>query len=836
MIKKTTPLTEVNQTETADMVRYPDVYTEYIPDTVTEATKTKRYFLFRSQNNIQLRVYPINHSTLRFRYAHNGIFAKDFSYAIPNAPKVKTKGIELTEKPRYFEFRTKQLSCRIDKKTLAVKLIDQQGKIICEDAAGYYAKSTVLKGLTNISIEKKALSKEVYLGLGDKSGNSNLRGQKLENWNTDAFAYGKNTDPLYRSVPFYYALHQGRAYGIFLDNTYRSHFDFDHRRKGKLSFSVAGGEMNYYFIYGPQLDQVAMQYAQLTGVAELPPMWALGFHQCRWSYYPEARVKEIAAQFRALNIPCDAIYLDIDYMEEYRCFTWDEKLFPNPKKMIKGLKKDGFKTIVMIDPGIMVDEEYEVYQSGMQEDVFCKRPDGDLMIASVWPPACVFPDFTKASVRTWWGNLYQKLYQEQDVAGFWNDMNEPAIFQVDKMTFPEDVRHDYDGHPCSHKKAHNIYGMQMSKATQEGLKDLRPQQRPFLLSRASFSGGQRYAAIWTGDNIANWEHLQIANTQCQRMSISGFSFIGTDIGGFVDQPDGELFVRWLQMGIFHPFFRVHSIGNKEDGAALVDQDKVAAAEKTNRLDQEPWAFGDEYTDLARLAIEMRYRLLPYLYTSFWQHSTTGIPMIRSMAFYDQTDPMAVQRDQEFMFGANLLIAPVTKSQQKTQTIYLPKGNWYNYYTGERFEGKQKIRHRCQLDQIPIFVKAGTVLPEYPVQQFVGEKKIKRLSLKVYADQEKQHSVLYEDQGDDYQYLDDAYALKVFTTEASKDRFTVSCLKTGQYQESYHKYKLELHGLDFDPQKCLVDDQPQKIKPEMINDRKVYHISLKKHFEEIVITA
>ncbi|MEM9931937.1 MAG: TIM-barrel domain-containing protein, partial [Bacteroidota bacterium] len=331
-------------------------------------------------------------------------------------------------------------------------------------------------------------------------------------------------------------------------------------------------------------------------------------------------------------------------MDGYRCFTWNDQHFPDPKQLIKDLRKQGFETVVMIDPGIRVDEAYETYTSGIKEDVFCRRVDGELMLGPVWPPLCVWPDYTRPEVREWWGKQYKKLYKTDGVSGFWNDMNEPAVFQVNSLTFPDGVMHDMDGSPRDHRAAHNIYGMQMSKATYDGLKELKPKVRPFVLTRATFSGGQRYAAVWTGDNIASWEHLRLANLQCQRLAISGFSFCGTDIGGFAEVPTGELLVRWLQLGIFHPLYRVHSMGNNVDGAAEAEADQIAEAERLNRLDQEPWAFGDPYTSLNRAAIELRYRLLPYLYTTFFDHTKNGTPFLRPLSFVDPSWDEAHRRE------------------------------------------------------------------------------------------------------------------------------------------------------------------------------------------------
>ncbi|MFT5765723.1 MAG: alpha-glucosidase, partial [Saprospiraceae bacterium] len=771
-----------------------------------------------------------------FRYSLKKEFPTDFSYAIDEQFTAQEATIDYHVFQDHFEISTASLVCSISKTSLLVSLKNKAGEIICEEDQGFYARSTILKGLETISVSKKAQKDEYYFGLGDKSCSLNLKGHKLENWVTDAFAFGPKTDPLYKTIPFYYGLNNGLAYGIFFDNTYRTHFDFDSEETGQISYAAEGGEMNYYFIYGPDINDVATQYTSITGKPELPPIWALGFHQCRWSYYPEARVKEVAREFRKREIPCDAIYLDIDYMDEYKCFTWNKKYFPNPTSMIRELREIGFRTIVMIDPGLKVDENYKVYNEGKKLDFFCKRPDGDVMEGPVWPQNCAFPDFTIPGARSWWGHQYAELYSKNRVSGFWNDMNEPAVFKVNAGTFPEDIRHYYDGHPCSHSKAHNIYGLNMSRATTQGLRRLKAHRRPFVITRATYSGGQRYACVWTGDNVASWEHLQLANLQCQRLSISGFSFTGSDIGGFVDLPAPELFVRWLQLGVFHPLFRVHSMGNNADGAAEVDESLVKEKEKIDRLDQEPWAFGDKYTALSKYAIELRYQLLPYLYTAFQKYSVTGQPMIRSMIFEDQNDPMLRNIEREFMFGDHLLVSPVIKKGISKQKLYLPKGNWYHYWTADVFEGEQSIKVAAPLQQIPIFVREGAVIPHYPIRQNTEQVPIDELMLHVFYKNGTCNSSLYEDQGDGFDHKKEAYSLKDYQFTGTHNEVVLTQNKTGKHPDTYHHVNIFLYGLPFVPASCLVDDEVVVLKSIERNGNTVYVVTCGNGFRKLRVNS
>ncbi len=795
--------------ETVGTNRYPDVYFDLIPNEVVKILQEESAITFYCENGLALRIYLLSNTLWRFRYAVNGQFKEDFSYAIAPSFKSQTTPYIFEEKKQKVRIQTQKVICEISKTDLNITITDLKGNVICEDDTGFLSRRTLLNGITKVSMTKKVQKEENFYGLGDKTGPLNLRGQQLKNYNADAFGFGKDTDPLYRSIPFYYGLNKGIGYGIFFNNTYQSHFNFDKKNKGQLSFFAEGGEMDYYFIYGPSLLSVAEKYTDLTGRPELPPLWSLGFHQCRWSYFPDKRVKEVASEFRKRAIPCDAIYLDIDYMDAYKCFTWDKNYFPDPKGMVHSLKEQGFQTVVMIDPGIKIDKDYFVYEQGIENNYFCKRSNGDLMEGPVWPPNCVWPDYTHPKVRKWWGDLYEELYNEIGISGFWNDMNEPAMFQVDHKTFPDEVLHHYEGNQTNHAKAHNIYGQQMSRATLDGLQRLQPQKRPFLVTRASFSGGQRYAAVWTGDNMASWEHLHIASTQCQRLSISGFSFVGSDIGGFFKYPDGELMVRWLQLGIFHPFYRVHSMGNNDDGSAEVDAEKVKARDALDRLDQEPWAFGKKYTSAATKAIELRYQLLPYLYTAFWQYVQKGTPMIKQLCFFDQQDRNTFNREDEFIVGNSILVHPVKEAKAKKVSVYLPKGRWFDFWTGTVYEGKQLIKYKVDMDHIPIFILAGGIIPMYPVMQYTNEKPVGTLGLKVYYSDQNQTQYLYEDEGDGYEYKKKHYSLKTFHNKSKKKSYHLQQETKGHFNTTYDQIEIDLIGLPEKIKSCQVDDKEVK---------------------------
>ena len=740
---------------------------------------------FTTDNHIILELTVLRDSMLRFRYATRRKFEDDFSYAISEERNSGYNHLEVTDEADFYIVTTDELVCKIEKASLQTKIYNKDGELINEDELGFHYEENYQFGGNIVKMSKKTQLKEAFYALGDKPMQANLRGKRVENWVTDQYAFGKDQDPIYKSVPFYIGLHHSNAYGIFFDNTFKSYFDFCHERHNVTSFWAHGGEMNYYFFYGPDMKEVVSMYTDLTGKAELPPLWSLGYHQSKWSYYPESEFRGVAKKFRELQIPCDAIYLDIDYMEGFRCFTWNKEYFPDPKKMISDLAEDGFKTIVIIDPGIKVDPEYWIYNEALEKDYFCKRADGPLMFGKVWPGECNFPDFTNPEVRKWWSNLFKGLIAEDGVKGVWNDMNEPAVMEVPNKTFPDDVRHDYDDHPGSHRKAHNVYGTQMMRATFNGVKKYAYPKRPFVITRSAYSGAQRYGCTWTGDNVASWEHLWLANIQIQRLCLSGMSFAGTDIGGFAEQPTGELYMRWIQLGAFHPFFRTHSSGDHGD--------------------QEPWSFDEEVVDVTRKFIEIRYQLLPYLYSAFYKYCEDGIPIIEPLYFYDQEDPQTHFRTDEFIFGNHILVCPILEANAKGRRMYIPRGKWYNFWTGEVSYGGKEQWVDADINSMPIFVQAGAIIPRYPIQQYVGEKKIEELKLDVYYKSGIEDSILYEDAEDGYEYKKGKYSLRNFKLTGKEGDLTIQQFKSGRYVTDYEKINIKLIGLPFEIGEIQVDN-------------------------------
>ena len=554
-------------------------------------------------------------------------------------------------------------------------------------------------------------------GTGEVPGPLERRGTRTVCWNTDCFGYDGKTPSLYQSHPWVLAVRRdGTSFGIVCETTHRCVMDL---RRG-IQFECDGPAPYFTVMVGRDPGQVVSRLYGMTGYIPLPPKWALGYHQSRWSYESETKVRELADQFRARGMPCDAIWLDIDYMDGFRCFTFDKQRFPEVGKLNDDLHARGFKTVWMIDPGIKVDPEYGAYREGRDGGHFVKNAAGAEHRGSVWPGECAFPDFTNESTRRWWAGLYEG-FLATGVDGVWNDMNEPAIFDGPGKSMPESCVHRADeelGGSGNHARYHNIYGMQMVRATRQGMHAARRNRRAFVLTRSNFLGGQRYAATWTGDNTSNWEHLRYSISMALNLSLSGQPFVGPDIGGFSGNADGRLFSRWMGIAAMLPFARGHSI--KES------------------VPHEPWAFGEECERVCRLALERRYRLLPYLYTLFKHASGAGIPVVTPLFFCDSRSAALRRVDDCFLLGPDLLVRASVTPDGTPSRSDMPQGSW------ARFEPA------CQShpDLPELFIRRGAIIPMGPALQYVGERPLDPLTLLVCPSQDGSASgTLLDDDGE-----------------------------------------------------------------------------------------
>jgi alpha-glucosidase len=689
---------------------------------------------------------------------------KDFSYAVIAKPQiVKT---QITQNNEAITILTDSLKAIITKKPYNVTFYTLDDKIINQDEKGLQSSWVD----EEVTAYKHMQNGERFIGLGEKTGNLDRRGEGYTNWNTDAFGYATNRDPIYSTIPFYMGIHDGLNYGIFLDNTYQTDFNFGASNDRFSSFAAQGGELNYYFIYHTQLKDIISSYTALTGRMKMPPLWSLGYQQNRYSYYPDTEVMRIATTLREKKIPADGITLDIHYMDKYKLFTWDKERFGNPEAMNKKLNEMGFKTTVIVDPGIKVEQGYDAYEDGLKKDIFIKYPDGTNYTGQVWPGWCNFPDFTNEKGRAWWREKV-KFFANTGVSGIWNDMNEIATWG---QKMPSNIIFNYDGKLASNKQAHNVYGMQMARSSFEGMVAA-TNKRPFILTRAGYAGLQRYTAIWTGDNRSEDDHMLLGVRLLSSLGLSGVSFTGMDIGGFTGGPSVGLYAKWIQLGAFNPYFRNHTAVNTKSS--------------------EPWTYGEEVTEISRNYISLRYKLLPYLYSTFNTSVTTGLPVVRSLAIDNTFDPKIydTQFQNEFLFGQAFLVAPF-ESTKDFGNIYFPKGDWYNLYTGEKQVGNSEKIIRLSLNKMLVYVKESSIVPMQSLIQSTAEQPTDTLTINIFKGNINNSFVYYEDDGESYNYeKGDFYKRKISYDAANK---TIVFDKVeGSFKSKFNYIKLMFHGFD-----------------------------------------
>lgn len=717
-----------------------------------------------------VRVTALRDDIIRVRMAPGSELPEDASWAVLSEPRSKSVEVQPSSDASTLGFRTAKLDVKIDRNPLRIVIRDLSGEVLCADAVGRPVKFQ----LGGFSVYKQMLGGEHYFGLGDKAGSFDRGNQAYTLWNTD-IGPQESTDPLYKSIPFFLVAHGERSYGIFLDNTWRTWFDFGKQARDAIAFGAEGGPLDYYFIYGPTPKQVVENYAYLTGKPPLPPLWALGFQQSRYSYTPESKLRDIANRLRADRIPSDVVYLDIDYQYKNRPFTVNPQTFPNFPGLVSDLRKQHFHLVNITDLHIahVANQGYMPYDTGHEQDQFVKNPDGTEFVGVVWPGPAVFPDFTRAQTRDWWGGLYKEFVQD-GVAGFWNDMNEPSVFDGPGKTMPLNTVHrieepGFTTRTATHAEIHNVFGLENARATYEGLLKLRPDERPFVLTRATFAGGQRYGFTWTGDNSATWNHLRLATQMVLNLGISGIPFVGADVGGFNGSPPPALLTRWVEQAAFSPFFRDHATKGS--------------------LPHEVWNNGPEQEAIRRHYIETRYRLLPYFYALADESSRTGLPLMRPIflefpEIFAPTYPGFDNLDTEFLLGPDLLIAPPPFGEMVNDyAVSFPPGSWFDFWTGEKMAAQPHAPSIVEianaglgasfpapreihppLDILPVYVRAGSILPMEPLIQDTDETPSGPLELRVYPGPQC-NGFIYLDDGHTFDYQQGKFLRQNFTCQS-----------------------------------------------------------------------
>lgn len=712
----------------------------------------------------KFRVLIFDKSVIRISITQYSDF-DDFSYAIVGKPK--TVDFHIKDNDESVLISTDQLKLHIAKKPVRFKFLDNNGKIINEDDPAF-GTSWIGPEVTTYKILQEG---ERFVGLGEKTGGLDRRGHGFVNWNTDEFAYGSQSDPLYCTTPFYIGIHHGLSYGIFFDNSNKSHFNFGASNDRFASFMAEDGDMDYYFMHNDSVAKIIEDYTFLTGRMEIPPIWSIGYQQCRYSYYPDSKVLDIAETFRQKRIPADVIVLDIHYMDAYKIFTWHPDKFSDPKLLVEALNNMGFHVMVMCDPGIKIESGYEPYDDGIAQDVFLKYPDNTNFSGEVWPGWCHFPDFTKPETRAWWGKFFES-YTDLGIDGFWNDMNELASWG---QMMPEHIQFYYDGNKAFTKKGRNVYGFQMARSTFEGTKKLMKGKRPFNLTRSAYSGIQRYAAVWTGDNSADEEHMLLGVRLVNSFGLTGVAFAGYDVGGFAEEASIDLFARWISIGAFSPFFRGHSMINSRDA--------------------EPWAFGEEAEEISRNYINFRYQIMPYIYSLFYEASKTGMAIARSLAIdYTHDDHIYHKLFQnQYLFGPAFLICPVLSSQHYCKA-HLPEGTWYNFHNGNLHKGNQQIIVDAPVDKLPVFIKGGSIIPSQDIVQNSTDFSNDTCKIHVYHGEESNSFTYYEDDGESYDFESGQFYERIISYDAAHKSLTFEKVK-GLFKSRFTNIHLIFHGFD-----------------------------------------
>ncbi len=754
---------------------------------IQEIEQDERHVRFKCGDSY-LSIGVLAPNLIRVRMTPTGEFLEGRSWAVTQPDEQwSTVVFEVQEKADAIEIETEQLRIVVYRDSCRIECFDLAGQPFAQDADQAMSWRTGA-----VAAWKRIETDEHFYGFGERTGLLDKLSKVQTNWTYDALDYDVLTDNMYQAIPFFMALRPGVGYGLFFNTTFWSQFDIGAQQPGVWRMETQGSELDYYIIYGPEPAKILSTYTQLTGRMPLPPRWSLGYHQCRWSYESQDIVRQLAHEFRQRRIPCDVIHLDIDYMNGYRVFTWSPKRFADPKQLLHDLMQDGFKAVTIVDPGVKYEPEadYEVFDEGLKNDYFVRKTDGGLFHGYVWPDKAVFPDFLRPEVRDWWGSLHKSL-TDIGIAGIWNDMNEPALDDRpfgdpgNKIAFPLDASQGPKEEGATHAEVHNLYGLTMAQAAYQGLEKLRSTERSFVLTRSGYAGVQRWSAVWTGDNQSLWEHLEMSLPMLCNLGLSGVAFVGADIGGFAGNATAELFARWMQVGMLYPLMRGHS--------ALTT------------AQHEPWVFGDRVEKICREYIELRYRLLPYLYTLFWEAATTGAPIVRPLLYHFPNDPQTFTLSDQVMLGSSLLAAPIYRPGVEHRAVYLPEGRWYDWWSGEVIDGPTHILVHAPLERMPLYVRAGSIIPMAPVMQYVDERPLDQLTLRIWKGTGEW--TLYEDDGHTFEYKTGASCTTTYRVRTEGQQTLVEIkAREGGFSPAAREAIVELVGVG---EQRFVDDGTER---------------------------
>ncbi|MGF1615772.1 MAG: glycoside hydrolase family 31 protein [Gammaproteobacteria bacterium] len=736
----------------------------------------------------RLRVEVLRKDIVRLQISRQQRFDERPTFSTTTEIDAGTADFSITETAYDLRIATEPIEVVIRKAPFAIDIYRRGGPPILESHRSARGAGQAYGTLNDMFVVvRRCQPDDAIYGLGEKTGRFNRKGRTFSLWNTDVLgpdergqapkdAGSTAFDPYYISIPFFCCLDRrtAAAAGFFLDNTFRSEFDFSRPDQYRMLFF--GGHYTEYVLAGPSLKAILEGLSWLIGPMPRPPVWALGHHQCRWQAYTHETLLDLATQYREREIPCDALWLDIDYLDGYRVFTWDTNRFPAPSETVSRLNADGFQVVTIIDPGVKVEPGYRIYEQGRAGNHFCKTEGGAVYTGQVWPGASAFPDFLQAPTQRWWAQHIAEQMSATGVAGIWNDMNEPATGVIDPMPMR------FDGGRQSHLRHHNHYALLMALATAEGCRQAMPDGRPFVLSRAGCAGIQRYSANWLGDNFSRWDHLWMSMPMSMGLALSGQPCVGADVGGFAGHCFPELLVRWYQCAALTPFCRNHSA--------------------TGTAEQYPWSFGPTVEALCRHALRMRYRLMPYVYAAFVTASESGTPIQRPLVYEFQADIAAHDIDDVYLFGEQMLVAPVYTPGQREREVYLPEGTWYHWHTGEIFHGPRIIKVAAPIHYIPVFARGGGIIPSWPtVPLTTAGYQPPSIDLHVFLPHTsiQQRSTLQEDDGLSLAYRRGDFRRTDLLLERDGRRFQLSASVTGNGFPAWRRagFRLRFYGTRLD---------------------------------------
>ncbi len=751
----------------------PVVSYERIPGGVRGKTNTAIF---------QVQVY--NEHTIRVQVSKEKVF-NDFSYALVNNTNATPPPFSASEQKGIIHINTNSIHAEIIKApSFRIVFKSGNGEVLNEDVEGDCFGTTFIGN--KVSVYKKMQEGERFIGMGEALGDLDKRGTGITLNNTDTYKYGDPRLPMYVSVPFYIGVHHRQQYGIFFNNSYKALYNFGLSTPGFTSVNMDGGDADYFFMYDQSVSAIIGHYTALTGRIQLPPLWSIGYHQSRCSYYPQSRVEWIAHTFRQKKIPLDCIVLDADYQQGYQPFRVNKERFPDLPALAAGLAKQHIELTASVYPAVAIDSTYHSYVDGLKNDVFVKYSDGSLFATEIAPVKCYLPDYTNPKARAWWQEK-MKWFPQNGINGYWNDMNEPAL---GGSYLPDNLLFDFDGRKANALEAKNVYGFQMARSSYEAALQNSPSKRPFVLSRSGFAGIQRYAAVWSGDNTASDEGLLSSVLLNTQMGLSGIAFCGNDIGGFIGDRSKDLFKRWIEVGVFSPFCRNHAGCGSVAG--------------------EPWAYDDEAEAISKSYIGFRYRLLPYLYAAFFDASQTGMPVARSLAIpYPYDDKVYNNQYQyQFLFGNDIMVVPVT-STEKSRQLYLPGGEWYNIYDDEKLSGGRELTEEVPIYQVPVFVKAGAVIPLQSLVQSTKDMPSDTLELHLFNGEGDSRFTYYEDEGDGFGYKKEVFCKKEIRFSGT-GRSVLIGRQQGSFTSVFTHIKLVLHGFNSSLRFLKINGTPQAV--------------------------